>query len=103
MRVASLTGSSPRARGTRNCQSAKRAERRFIPACAGNATPCSAMPDTSTVHPRVRGERDMPVIVLVLGAGSSPRARGTRFVRPHGLVHVRFIPACAGNACRQSW
>ena len=50
-------GSSPRARGTGSGARGVAAQQRFIPACAGNSMICSAMPSTSTVHPRVRGEQ----------------------------------------------
>ena len=52
--------------------------RRFIPACAGNSAKVD-YPDP-------------------LGAGSSPRVRGTRRDGCRGSVGVRFIPACAGNS-----
>ena len=71
------TGSSPRARGTRNANRRKVRERRFIPACAGNTmcTPCAGL--MLAVHPRVRGEHE----------------RYQTGCRPYD----RFIPACAGN------
>ena len=86
-------------RGERRCfVRHHRIQRRFIPACAGNASPSETGQRTSSVHPRMRGERaltrqrDQQVI------GSSPHARGT----PNGISpskrNHRFIPACAGNA-----
>ena len=51
-----------------------------------------------TVHPRVCGERERAVIGDVVGVGSSPRVRGTRFARAARRPDDRFIPACAGNA-----
>ena len=73
-------------------------EKRFIPAYAGNAEPQRGQWWTSSVHPRIRGERrgfpgDEPPFT-----GSSPHTRGTRprlSVRRPGQ---RFIPAYAGNA-----
>ena len=73
---------------------------RFIPACAGNRWPWRSSATAYAVHPRVCGEqiprrekeRDL--------FGSSPRVRGTvREVRA-GSGLRRFIPACAGNSCR---
>ena len=83
----SLTGSSPRVRGTPRRGGAERRGGRFIPACAGNARGSSARVRPSTVHPRVCGER------LSVAGGRWPVAGG------------RFIPACAGNAqpCRTPW
>ena len=70
-------GSSPRARGTLACLSARWAQRRFIPASAGN-TPCeSERTESHAVHPRERGEH----VAIRLSAVSRPR----------------FIPASAGN------
>ena len=34
--------------------------------------------------------------------GSSPRVRGTHFTKPFCYIINRFIPACAGNAVRES-
>ena len=75
-------GSSPRVRGTPTRHRPPEANRRFIPACAGNSPPRSSMSRRTTVHPRVCGELQRV----------STRAKR----RP------RFIPACAGNSfnCR---
>ena len=96
------TGSSPRVRGTRLRCRPPAAQRRFIPACAGNSR---------------LGERLDAVV-----HGSSPRVRGTRPSTPcrrtSTPVHprvcgeldqfpasahpaCRFIPACAGNSVKR--
>ena len=75
-------------------------EFRFIPACAGNtssfANPWPQMP----VHPRMRGEHQMPFNTRRMPGGSSPHARGTRRLSFPELPVRRFIPACAGNTHR---
>ena len=71
-------GSSPRARGTHERRLSDRFRRRFIPACAGNASPSRPRTSPTTVHPRVRGERDAAVAGHRFPTGSSPRARGTQ-------------------------
>ena len=71
---------------------------RFIPACAGNARRSISAFHSPSVHPRVRGERDILHAVDVDLDGSSPRARGTRSGRSSDAPRGRFIPACAGNA-----
>ena len=81
--------------------------------------------ETSTVHPRVCGERPpspLSIVNAVRGSsprvrgtraiqawiasnlnGSSPRVRGTRLISSTSDVRSRFIPACAGNAiCRRA-
>ena len=71
---------------------------RFIPACAGNARNTAGGRATTTVHPRVCGERlSMPVSPL-RSDGSSPRVRGTLDRGYPNNQAIRFIPACAGNA-----
>ena len=98
----SKPGSSPRVRGTHDREEPGPGNRRFIPACAGNALKangrsscasrfipaCAGNAPRSTaarrpcaVHPRVCGER------------ARQRQRISRL--------VRFIPACAGNACKR--
>ena len=97
---ASITGSSPRARGTRRQRRQVQRRCRFIPACAGNAKFALQIYAVRTVHPRVRGERIVMIVYRVAEFGSSPRARGTRFVFRRTIGPCRFIPACAGNARR---
>ena len=55
--VALFGGSSPHARGTQDAVVRQRMGTRFIPACAGNVSICFCMLSTSSVHPRMRGER----------------------------------------------
>ena len=91
------SGSSPRARGTREDGPGGAQPQRFIPAGAGNTAAPPGAGRRRPVHPRGRGEhlkvaRDNDGL-----AGSSPRARGTH-VRPAGAGQLeRFIPAGAGN------
>ena len=70
-------GSSPHARGTHGCQQIDKGGRRFIPACAGNATSSAASRALASVHPRMRGERRLAERCSYTPDGSSPHARGT--------------------------
>ena len=90
-------GSSPRARGTHDVSPGVSRLERFIPACAGNTSAGTRRRAATPVHPRVRGEHSCPCATPTCRGGSSPRARGTHFDRPHALGSLRFIPACAGN------
>ena len=71
-------GSSPRVRGTRIVGSLRARRRRFIPACAGNATAGWAAFLRNAVHPRVCGERYFGAHYGDASDGSSPRVRGTQ-------------------------
>jgi hypothetical protein len=75
--ISAMSGSSPRARGTRSTKATSWWSHR--------------------VHPRVRGEHDLRRQLLQGNAGSSPRARGTLVFPAPGSLSHRFIPACAGN------
>ena len=93
-------GSSPRARGTAGTDIYRMAVRRFIPACAGNRARALIPRPPSPVHPRVRGEQTLTLVLSGTGHGSSPRARGTADWLSAAHRCRRFIPACAGNrAC----
>ena len=92
------SGSSPRVRGTPPLPRFLRLDRRFIPACAGNALPLPPEPSRPPVHPRVCGERIVALSASYRSAGSSPRVRGTQIGAFCYDCISRFIPACAGNA-----
>ncbi len=70
---------------------------RFIPACAGNTNAMWLLTHSTPVHPRVRGEHTADTNNIVVGNGSSPRARGTPAAATALNDAERFIPACAGN------
>ncbi len=91
-------GSSPHARGTRLASERMERPARFIPACAGNASPSRADADWIAVHPRMRGERADRDGADLADHGSSPHARGTPRLDQVRGGRRRFIPACAGNA-----
>ena len=93
-------GSSPHARGTHDRHRGRNHRRRFIPACAGNASPRCSTSGNSAVHPRMRGERPQGNAKGLVHSGSSPHARGTPGRRRRPSPCGRFIPACAGNARR---
>ncbi len=96
--VGSSAGSSPRVRGTHAPPLAAKFDCRFIPACAGNAEEYPAQDLYIPVHPRVCGERVAAALAATGQAGSSPRVRGTLWMRDCREPKYRFIPACAGNA-----
>ncbi len=90
-------GSSPPARGTVFPIVRTDADRRFIPACAGNGGGGNGSFMPQAVHPRLRGERPDGPPANARSRGSSPPARGTGMSRALGWGLDRFIPACAGN------
>ena len=94
----SIIGSSPHTRGTRFRQGCRFLCLRFIPAYAGNAASRCEMPATSSVHPRIRGERNNEIARVAPSIGSSPHTRGTLEVQLGNKHRPRFIPAYAGNA-----
>ena len=90
-------GSSPHGRGTRLDLRDLRADRRFIPARAGNTHSASTAAAGLTVHPRTGGEHVFCVAAIISCIGSSPHGRGTPVCRSIGHDNLRFIPARAGN------
>ena len=98
---ASLSGSSPRVRGTQMKKSQFEVNVRFIPACAGNTLASGTKAVVDSVHPRVCGEHSGTKAPLDSSVGSSPRVRGTPRPRRAEPDRDRFIPACAGNTRRR--
>ena len=95
--IAEFGGSSPRMRGTGRVGVGHRRFNRFTPACAGNGFQPLHQLTGIAVHPRVCGERFLPVQPDYCPVGSSPRVRGTDEKMGRRLDLPRFIPACAGN------
>ncbi len=90
-------GSSPRARGTLIALQFHFYLERFIPAGAGNTYISPRLDLRNPVHPRGRGEHANDRHENGDNVGSSPRARGTRWVDSQHIHYARFIPAGAGN------
>ena len=95
-------GSSPRVRGTEPPTSLWALAVRFIPARAGNGPVTSNSRRPKPVHPRACGERLMEPEGAHQLYGSSPRVRGTAASAQVGDLHLRFIPARAGNGYQTS-
>ena len=72
-----VLGSSPRMRGTPARMGECRAQRRIIPAHAGNSPAVTLLAFSSTDHPRACGELASSDPIGVQLDGSSPRMRGT--------------------------
>ena len=90
-------GSSPRLRGTDAPTHRIGGIPRFIPAPAGNSLPGCSRIRPDAVHPRACGEQTHRRIGSVEYHGSSPRLRGTDWTDTSIQLHLRFIPAPAGN------
>ena len=104
-------GSSPLARGTLFLLAGRARDVRFIPARAGNTARGSAAGSPAPVHPRSRGEHDLPSPPPAPSVGSSPLARGTPVhphrPRPRTAVHPRSrgehaIPPGPDSVCAGS-
>ena len=93
----SVSGSSPRTRGTEHMGHSAAVVLRFIPADAGNRPQHPPPKPRRPVHPRGRGEQAAEVKKKQLESGSSPRTRGTAHINHGSHIPIRFIPADAGN------
>ncbi len=91
------SGSSPLARGTLSTGTSRVEIIRLIPARAGNTTRRYHHLPPSSAHPRSRGEHLRSCARSVLKRGSSPLARGTRWLLACCIARRRLIPARAGN------
>ena len=94
-------GSSPRMRGTPPTMQEVVHAVGIIPAYAGN-TPCGTVRSARCRdHPRVCGEHSLYNRIRQRMEGSSPRMRGTRFLRRIVVWAIGIIPAYAGNTIPQ--
>ncbi len=92
-----LAGLSPRVRGNQIDAYLQAVGRGSIPACAGEPSRLFRRERARAVYPRVcggtrgYGDRDAS------RDGLSPRVRGNHDRPPFALLHIRSIPACAGE------
>ena len=91
-------GPSPRGRGTLDTLALDEVDLRAIPAWAGNAINWVSSSTPKAGHPRVGGERETELLIVLAFYGPSPRGRGTRWNPSASQRSSRAIPAWAGNA-----
>jgi hypothetical protein len=94
---ASVSGSSPRGRGTGTVLQNQNRFGRFIPARAGNREALAPGTAFAAVHPRAGGEQGPGWAGRILPGGSSPRGRGTGNAVERHALDDRFIPARRGE------
>ena len=92
-----LYGLSPRVRGNRCRGSNPCARRGSIPACAGEPRNHLVRRRCAGVYPRVCGGTSFRPSRSANVKGLSPRVRGNLDEEDFGCIHVRSIPACAGE------
>ena len=92
-----ISGSSPRAWGTRSSVAPPTCPTRFIPTGVGN-TIRELVPEwMASVHPHGRGEHFKEPSPEKIASGSSPRAWGTHSEAVDDEKLRRFIPTGVGN------
>ena len=96
-------GLSPLARGTRRQMACLNEFFRFIPAGAGNTDYQKTYWNFYAVYPRWRGEHHSTSEHKPGCVGLSPLAWGTLTGLWIARLLLRFIPAGAGNTCRNRW
>ena len=90
-------GSPPRAWGRFSSRRPSPSPRRFTPTCVGKIRSKGGGGHTAAVHPHVRGEDALPVVIRRHIAGSPPRAWGRSAVQHHAIIAQRFTPTCVGK------
>ncbi len=99
---ASLTGSSPRARGAPHRDQSLHRSRGLIPTCAGSTRCKRSRWRSPRAHPHVRGEHKAGDPVIAMNKGSSPRARGAPYAGLRTYQGKGLIPTCAGSTPPQA-
>ena len=96
-KLPSVSGSSPRLRGTPFELVRLVLDRGIIPALAGNTRSSSTRHPVPWDHPRACGEHNQRTFAAEPSLGSSPRLRGTHPVPTTRPPPTGIIPALAGN------
>ena len=96
-------GSPPHTRGIPRFIDCVESVCRFTPAYAGNTDEHSNARTIKGVHPRIRGEYFIEVILAFLYLGSPPHTRGIREILTKTALQGGFTPAYAGNTAFTRW
>ena len=102
IRILKRSGSSPRGRGKRERDPARRRAMGLIPAWAGKTKGGTTLHQGSWAHPRVGGENSPVVVSDTTHTGSSPRGRGKLLLNRLSVKLSGLIPAWAGKTPRRS-
>ena len=97
-RSAAPPGSPPLARGKVKLNEILLRDERITPACAGKSCIKPVKNTVNGDHPRLRGEKSVPLISAFSRMGSPPLARGKVFTVTLRSVMVGITPACAGKS-----
>ena len=92
-----VEGSSPHARGAPTRRRPRDFDTGIIPACAGSTSWGQAATRAARDHPRMRGEHVGDGTLDPGIKGSSPHARGARYLLVSLFCENGIIPACAGS------
>ena len=95
--ISALRGSSPHARGAQDSRGFTASQSGIIPACAGSTASAELQRAALEDHPRMRGEHCGLRFCISSTSGSSPHARGARFLWIFDADCHGIIPACAGS------
>ena len=91
-------GSPPHARGKASGCLRRTGSAGITPACAGKSARAVSMRAALRDHPRMRGEKDLILIMTVEPGGSPPHARGKALMPSAVKALSGITPACAGKS-----
>ena len=92
-----IQGSPPRVRGKVQPAAAGNPAERITPACAGKSCLAAIYAYNEGDHPRVCGEKSVPLRCSISAVGSPPRVRGKAGQSQHPAEQSGITPACAGK------
>ena len=98
--LAAVMGSPPRGRGKEGGSSFGLVLRRITPAWAGKSSRAEVSGRGQEDHPRVGGEKNLPITRRRLFQGSPPRGRGKGLDRPLPDFRHGITPAWAGKSLK---
>ena len=93
-----IQGSPPPMRGKAQNGSKRRCVHRITPAYAGKSSQMDSVPQCSTDHPRLCGEKTPFIMYSTSAVGSPPPMRGKAATTGHSQMDSGITPAYAGKS-----